>query len=121
MKVLVVDDSLVIRNMLKKILERLGHTVVQAENGAVGFERLNDNPDVKLALVDWNMPVINGIELIGRIRGAKQFGDLKIMMVTTETEPRQIVRALEAGSNEYVMKPFTPEVIEEKIRILGLS
>ena len=120
MKVLVVDDSLVIRSMLKKILTRLGHEVVQAENGAVGYDKLNADEEIKLALIDWNMPVMNGIEMIGKVRSESRFNELKIMMVTTETEPRQIVRALEAGSDEYVMKPFTADVIEEKIKVLGL-
>jgi len=120
MKVLVVDDSLVIRSMLKKILVGLGHEVVLAENGAVGYDKLTTEEDIKLALVDWNMPVMNGIEMIGKVRSESRFDNLRIMMVTTETEPRQIVRALEAGSNEYVMKPFTADVIEEKIKVLGL-
>jgi two-component system, chemotaxis family, chemotaxis protein CheY len=120
MKVLIVDDSLVIRAMLKKILIGLGYEVIQAENGAVGYDRLNEDLEIKLMLVDWNMPVMNGIELIAKVRSEERFTELRIMMVTTETEPRQIVRALELGSNEYVMKPFTSEVIEEKIRVLGL-
>lgn len=120
MKVLVVDDSLVIRSMLKKILTGLGHDVILAENGAVGYDKLNADEDIKLALVDWNMPVMNGIEMIGKVRSEERFNNLRIMMVTTETEPRQIVRALQAGSNEYVMKPFTADIIEEKIKVLGL-
>jgi two-component system chemotaxis response regulator CheY len=106
--------------MLRKILVELGHEVFQAENGAVGYDQLSKNSDIKLVLVDWNMPVMNGIEMIGKLRSESHFNELKIMMVTTETEPRQIVRALEAGANEYVMKPFTTDVIGEKIKLLGL-
>jgi two-component system chemotaxis response regulator CheY len=120
MKVLVVDDSLAVRSLLKKILIGLGHEVYQAENGEVGYQVLDKESGIELALVDWNMPVMTGIEMITKVRSEARFNDLKIMMVTTETEPRQIVRALTAGSNEYVMKPFTADVIEEKIRVLGL-
>jgi two-component system, chemotaxis family, chemotaxis protein CheY len=120
MKVLVVDDSSVVRSMMKKILANLGYQVVQAENGAIGLEVLEANSDTRLLMVDWNMPVMNGIEMINLIRSEERWRDLKIIMVTTETEPKQIMRALNAGTNEYIMKPFTPDIISEKIRLLDL-
>lgn len=119
MKVLVVDDSSATRFILGKMLGELGFDVVEAENGEVAFTRLLENTDVDLALVDWNMPVMNGYDLVQKVRGEDNFDALKIMMVTTETEMERVVQAMEAGANEYIMKPFTKEMIVEKMRLLG--
>jgi two-component system, chemotaxis family, chemotaxis protein CheY len=119
-KALVVDDSLVIRSTLRKILSQLGMDVVLAENGSVALMKLKESTGICVALVDWNMPVMNGIEFIEKVRTDSEYQSLKIMMVTTETEPRQIMRALKLGADEYVMKPFTVEIIEEKLKLLGI-
>jgi two-component system, chemotaxis family, chemotaxis protein CheY len=121
MKVIVVDDSLVIRTMLKKLLVKLGCEVALAENGLIALNKIKEVRNFDLALVDWNMPVMNGIELLVEVKNDPAFKEMKLMMVTTETEPRQLIRALEAGADEYVMKPFTSEVIAEKIRLLGFN
>ena len=121
MKALVVDDSLATRFILSKMLKELGLETVQAEHGQDALAKLEANSDVELALIDWNMPVMNGLELVTAVRRDARFNAMRIMMVTTETEMAQVVRAVEAGANEYIMKPFTKEMIEEKMRILGIE
>lgn len=121
MKALVVDDSRAIRMMLSRMLRDLGFEVSEARHGREALTYLNAHHDTALALVDWNMPEMNGFDLLVAVRQDTRFDDLRLMMVTTETEMAQMARALEAGANEYVMKPFTKEVIEEKLRLLGLA
>jgi two-component system chemotaxis response regulator CheY len=121
MKALVVDDSMAARFMLSKMLKEIGFEVVQAGDGEEALATLSDNKDVALALVDWNMPVMNGLELVEAVRRDSGFGEMKIMMVTTETEMMQVVRAMEAGANEYVMKPFTKDIVIDKMRLLGID
>jgi two-component system chemotaxis response regulator CheY len=96
--------------------------VREASNGRDALELLGRHSGpLSLVLVDWNMPEMNGIDFIRRIRSEPKYNDTALMMVTTETQVEQMVTALEAGANEYVMKPFTREVIEAKLRVLGLS
>src|SRR5262249_14777625 len=97
----------------------VGYEVFEAENGQDALEVLRTQAPLKLVLVDWNMPVMNGIDFIRAVR--TQLGDreLPIMMVTTEIETTQVVRALAAGANEYLMKPFTESSLIEKLSILG--
>lgn len=117
---LVIDDSRAIRTILTRTLNGLGYEVSQAGNGAEGLNVLTSCPvEVGLVLVDWNMPEMNGLEFLRRVRADMRFNDVKVMMVTTETEVSQMVTALEAGANEYVMKPFTKEIIEDKLRMIG--
>ncbi len=123
MRALVVDDSRATRLILRKILESIGFEVEQAENGRVAFDLLvswipYDVPD--LALVDWNMPEMNGLELVEAIRGNPDLDHLKVIMCTTETEVSQMTLALLTGANEYVMKPFTAETILGKLEMIGL-
>ncbi len=120
-KALVIDDSSATRFILCKMLKELGYESVQAADGKQALECLKANPDVTVALVDWNMPEMNGYEFVQAVRGDRQYDALKLMMVTTETEMMQVVRAIEAGANEYVMKPFTKEIVQDKFRIMGLS
>lgn len=120
MKVLVVDDSRAIRVIIKKILEEMGFQVLEAEHGQTALHVLEGNSDIVLMMVDWNMPVMNGLDLIKAVRKEGTHKDMWIMMVTTETEMDNMAKAMVAGANEYVMKPFTKEIIQEKIKILGL-
>lgn len=118
---MVIDDSRAIRRILGKDLQSLGFEVSEAANGQEALERLKDHDDaVRLFMVDWNMPVMNGLDLVNELRANQKYGDSSIVMVTTETAIDQMVTALEAGANEYIMKPFTKEVIEDKLRLLGL-
>ncbi|MFM8251034.1 MAG: PleD family two-component system response regulator [Planctomycetota bacterium] len=120
MQALVIDDSRAVRMLIGKILREQGFTVIEAGNGQVGLEQLHAHADVSLVLVDWNMPVMDGLEFIQRVRQIRAWDHVQIVMVTTETESEQVQRALSAGANEYVMKPFTPEVLVAKLALLGV-
>ena len=120
MRALVIDDSRAIRVILGKILKALKFEVHNAEHGLEALEKLKETGPVDLALVDWNMPEMNGYEFVCAVRKDDQYNGMRLMMVTTETEMAQVVKALEAGADEYVMKPFTKEMIVEKLKIMGL-
>lgn len=120
MQVLVTDDSSTMRKFLKKILVEVGFEVVEAKNGREALEVLQQHPNICLSSIDWNMPEMDGMELLSRIRADHAFDAMRVMMVTTEMELSGVALALEQGANEYVMKPFTREVILEKLLILGI-
>jgi two-component system chemotaxis response regulator CheY len=120
MKALVVDDSRAMRTILTKALKEAGFSdVAEAQHGKAGLDYLVSHPDTQLALVDWNMPEMTGIEMVEAVRREQALADVRLMMVTTETEMSHMQRALDAGANEYVMKPFTKDVITDKLRLLG--
>jgi two-component system chemotaxis response regulator CheY len=108
------------RSILRHILRQLGHEVREAGNGREGLDNLRQFGKPDLALVDWNMPEMNGFEFVQAVRADPGYDDLRLMMVTTENDVSRVVAALEAGANEYVMKPFTEEVIREKLELLGI-
>ncbi len=115
MKILVVDDSTTMRRILKNCLKSLGdNEVLEAGDGAEGMEELQKAGGVDLILTDWNMPNVNGLEFIQNVQKS-EFKSAPIIMVTTEAEKPKVVTALKAGAKNYVVKPFTPEVIKEKI------
>ncbi len=120
MRALVIDDSRAMRAILGNMLRPLGYEVFEATNGREGMDRLRQLDHVDVALVDWNMPEMNGLEFVRAVRADRGRDALRLMMVTTETEMSQMVLALEAGANEYIMKPFTKEVILEKLEMLGV-
>jgi two-component system chemotaxis response regulator CheY len=120
-RALVVDDSRTIRSILGKKLVHLGFKVSEAENGQVALDVLRATPMVSLALVDWNMPVMNGLEFVKSVRAESIYDDMTIVMVTTETETSQMLAALDAGANDYIMKPFTDEIIIERLMLLGIQ
>jgi two-component system, chemotaxis family, chemotaxis protein CheY len=117
---LVIDDSRVMRTILTRLLTGLDFTVVQAGDGAEAMQLLEDGTQPDVVLVDWNMPVMDGLTFIKRCRANPDYRDLVLMMVTTESEQSQIVRAMAAGAHEYVIKPFTEADIAEKLQLLGL-
>src|SRR5215210_1164683 len=119
MQALVVDDSRVMRTILTRLLVPLAFTVVQAGDGAEALQLLEDGARPAVALVDWNMPVMDGLTFIKRCRANPDYRDLLLMMVTTESEQSQIARALAAGAHEYVVTPFTEKDIAKKFAILG--
>ena len=121
MRALIIDDSKAMRSILNRMLRGLGFEVLEAANGRQGLQRLQESGKVDLALVDWNMPEMNGLEFVRTVRAEQSYDGVLLMMVTTETETENVVRALAAGANEYVMKPFTPEVILEKLQIFGMA
>ena len=121
-KALVVDDSKTIRMIIKRILLELGFEVCEAGNGVEALKVLDTQKTaVSLVLADWNMPEMNGLELVKSLRQNPEFASMKILMVTTETEIGQMTSALEAGANEYVMKPFTKDNLVEKLELVGIS
>jgi two-component system, chemotaxis family, chemotaxis protein CheY len=121
MQALVVDDSRVMRTILTRFLVGMNFTVVQASDGAEALQILEDGARPDVALVDWNMPVMDGLTFIKRCRANPDYRDVLLMMVTTESEQSQIVRALAAGAHEYVVKPFTEDDITKKFELLGLT
>jgi two-component system chemotaxis response regulator CheY len=103
------------------MLRGLDFEVIEAANGREALERLQGLGKVDIALVDWNMPEMNGFDFVRAVRADHGYDGVLLMMVTTETEMDNVVRALAAGANEYVMKPFTQEVIMEKLQIFGMA
>jgi two-component system chemotaxis response regulator CheY len=120
MQALVVDDSRAMRSILTRFMIDLGFDVIQAGDGAQALAELDGGARPDVALVDWNMPVMDGLTFIKQCRQKPEYRDVVLMMVTTESEQSQIVRALAAGAHEYVIKPFTQDVIAEKLALLGL-
>jgi two-component system chemotaxis response regulator CheY len=120
MRALVVDDSRAVRIIIREILREMGAEVVEAGDGRQALEQLRQNPEVELILVDWNMPVMDGLEFIRVVRSQHCYDGVRIVMVTTETESEQVTRALNAGANEYVMKPFNKEVLVAKLGLLDI-
>jgi two-component system chemotaxis response regulator CheY len=121
MRALVIDDSRAMRLIIGKILRDIEIDVVEAGNGREGLERMIENPDLDLVLVDWNMPEMNGLEYIQAVRSQRDYDFVRIMMVTSETEQEQVLRALNAGANEYLMKPFTKEVLIAKLSLMDVD
>jgi two-component system, chemotaxis family, chemotaxis protein CheY len=121
MLALIIDDSRTVRLIIARILRDVGIDVVEAGNGREALARMAENPDLDLVLVDWNMPEMNGLDYIRAVRAQPDFAALRIMMVTSEAEQEQVVRALDAGANEYLMKPFTREVLIAKLSLLDIE
>ena len=120
MRALVIDDSRPIRRIESGILNELGFETSTAENGRQGLEQLQTTALPDVVLVDWNMPEMNGLEFIQAVRKEARFASLPVLMVTTETETEQMLKALEAGANEYLMKPFQKEGLVDKLRLVGV-
>jgi two-component system chemotaxis response regulator CheY len=121
MRAMVVDDSRAMRSLLKNLLKSTGLEVVaEAGNGLEALEQLKAAGTVDVALVDWNMPEMNGYEFVQAVRKDEGWNDVRIIMVTTESEIEKMTKALEAGANEYIMKPFTKDAIRDKLQLLGV-
>jgi two-component system chemotaxis response regulator CheY len=118
---LVIDDSRAMRMILRRVLTSSGFDVVEAGDGQQALDVVAAGPIPDVALIDWNMPVMNGLDFVIAVRANKDYRQMTLMMVTTESEHGQIVRALAAGAHEYVLKPFTNEAITEKLSLLGLT
>jgi two-component system chemotaxis response regulator CheY len=117
MRALVVDDSRAMRMILSRTLAESGFDVLQASNGKEALATMErEGASIGLVLVDWNMPELTGIEFVEKVRAQPALDSVRLVMVTTETEIEQMVRALEAGANEYLMKPFTREAVVDKLR-----
>ena len=120
MRALIVDDSRFVRTILRGMLETKGIECEEAADGQAGMDRLQAGAPFDLALVDWNIPVMDGFAMLKQLR-AEGFASVKVMMVTTEAENDFIIRALNAGADEYMMKPFDGEALTEKLALLGLA
>jgi two-component system chemotaxis response regulator CheY len=120
-KALIVDDSRAMRLLIARVLESLDFTTFQAGNGREALDALASEGPFDVALVDWNMPVMDGLEFVSEVRRDRGLDEMAIVMVTTESEERQVQRAISAGASEYLMKPFTREAFERKLFTLGLA
>jgi two-component system chemotaxis response regulator CheY len=119
MRALIVDDSSFIREYLKHLLHRMGIACEEAVNGSHALTVLAEAESFDLMLLDVNMPVMNGLECVKALRDARLGPDMKVMMVTTEADHSFITKALDNGADEFLMKPFTPESLREKMLLLG--
>ncbi len=120
MQALIIDDSRPIRRIESDILKELGFETADAANGKQALEMLQASPVPDVVLVDWNMPEMDGLEFIRSVRGNDRYSDMVVLMVTTETESDQMLRALSAGADEYLMKPFQKEGLIDKLRLVGV-
>ena len=120
MRALILDDSRAMRMILRRIMHAAGFEVVEAADGQQGLDALSGGPLPDVALVDWNMPGIDGLSFVNAVRDNPDYRPMTLMMVTTESEHDQVVRALAAGAHEYIIKPVTADAIVDKLELLGL-
>jgi two-component system chemotaxis response regulator CheY len=118
---LVVDDSRATRALLKRMLTSFDFEVVEAGDGREGLARLLECEGAEVALVDWNMPEMDGLQFIKAVRAERAWDAVKVVMVTSENEPARIARALMAGADEYAMKPCSAEALAEKLELAGVA
>ena len=109
------------RRILRKIIEPLALQISEAENGVEGLQRLSEHPETELVFVDWNMPVMNGIDFVRALRSNPLNIQTKVFMVTSENTLAAIMLALKAGVDEFIMKPFTSDILLDKLRLIGVS
>ena len=115
MRVLVVDDFSTMRKIVKNILRQLGFTnIVEADDGSTAWEVLNKD-NIDFIVSDWNMPNMSGIELLRKVRGSEEYADIPFLMVTAEAQQENIIEAVQAKVSNYIVKPFTPETLGQKI------
>jgi len=120
MRALVIDDSRTVRLIIGGILREIGVQVLEAGNGLEALEQLEQNPDVELLLVDWNMPGMDGLDFIRAVRARRAYDAVRVLMVTSESQGEQVARALSAGANEYLMKPFNKDVLVAKLQLMDV-
>ena len=120
MRALVIDDSRAMRTILRGILTGLEFDVVEAADGRQAVDILSEDHDFDLALVDWNLPEMSGLEIVTEVRKDPRLASLPLLMVTTETEFERVTQALQAGANEYIMKPFDRDMLLDKLVMLGI-
>lgn len=120
-KALVVDDSKPVRMILAKVLRDLGYEVREADNGREALEIMEvEKASVKLVLADWNMPELDGLDMLKQLRRNPALASPVIVMVTSETKLDPMAEALKSGANEYVMKPFTRDILIKKLNLVGI-
>ena len=121
MRALVIDDSSAMRTLLRRLLRDLGFEVTEAPDVSTALHRLGPIGIPELALVDWNLPGGSGIEFVRAVRRNIAQGDPRILMITTEVGPEEVRLALDAGAQEYLMKPFTKEALRDKLSLMGFQ
>jgi len=121
MRALVIDDSRAMRALLGRLLGEIGFSVEEAGNGREGLEHLQAHGAPDVVLVDWNMPEMSGFEFVQAVRANRDYDAVRLIMVTTETEMTRVVKALGAGLDAYVMKPFTKEAVVEQLERIGFG
>jgi len=122
MKALIVDDAKVVRVALSRILNQLGYETVKAEDGQQALKAMAEHPDTDVVMLDWNMPVMNGYDFLVALREIPAHATSpKVVMVTTETGMPQMLKALAAGADEYIMKPFDKDMVAGKLEMVGLE
>lgn len=116
MKILVVDDSSTMRRIIINCLKAIGQEeVIQAEDGVDAEMKLNQNPGVELILTDWNMPNKDGLSFLQSVRANEKYKGIPVVMITTESEKSNVVTALKAGANNYIVKPFSADTLKAKL------
>jgi two-component system, chemotaxis family, chemotaxis protein CheY len=120
-RALVVDDSGTTRHIVASILAHLGYEVSEAADGVEALERLREMAAPDVALIDWNMPRLDGLELVREVRAEPAYDRMRVLMITTENDLGRVSAALDAGADEYLMKPFTAEMLLEKLAIVGIA
>ena len=121
MQVLILDDSRAMRLVLRRILTALGFEVAEARHGREALTFLQAHADTDVALVDWNMPEMNGLEFVQAVRRDRARDGMRLMMITTESEISQMTLALSSGAEEYIMKPFDKAMVLQKLELLGIG
>jgi two-component system chemotaxis response regulator CheY len=118
---MVIDDSRAMRLVVKRMIGKLDFESTEAADGRQALDLLETMPVIPdLALIDWNMPIMDGLEFVTRVRADPRLRPMTLIMISTESEHSQLVRALAAGAHEYVIKPFTENAMAQKLRLLGL-
>ena len=122
MKILSVDDSVTARLIVKRTFEAEGHKVLEAPDGAAALQMLEQQAPVDVVVLDWNMPVMTGIECLQEMRKNPAYKDVKVLMCTTEAEKSSIVAAIKAGANGYLLKPVSPpKLLEQLAKVTGAA
>lgn len=120
MRVLIVDDSRAMRMILKKIMTVLGFEVLEAGNGLQALDLLGQVSPPELALLDMNMPEMNGLEFVKAVRAKPEYGAVKLVVVSSETQTEGVEMMEKAGADGFITKPFTLETLDKKLKSLGL-
>ena len=121
MRALIVDDSKAMRLIIRNVLREVGFDILEASHGGEALDLLRQSPGIRIVLVDWHMPGMSGLEFVANVRSDPTYDEMPVVFVTSEIDMDHVAQALEAGANEYIMKPFTKDVILEKLGILGIA
>lgn len=116
MRILLVDDSDTMRRIQKTQLAGLGmKDIVEATDGEDALNVLDENMPVDVILLDWNMPIMDGLTFLKRIRSSETYKGIKVVMCTSESEKRKVIEAMKEGADNYIVKPFTPDALKQKL------